>query len=56
VRKTAEDILFAEKKAVPSKIHYLLHASKEFPGTVTIIIYSRNSIAAIHYHKKTAVP
>jgi hypothetical protein len=34
VRKTAEDILFAEKKAVPSKIHYLLHASKEFPGTI----------------------
>jgi len=28
----AEDLLLTEKKLVPSKIHYILHASKEFPG------------------------
>lgn len=43
-RKIAEDFLFAEKKLVPSKIHYILHASKEFPGKFMLSYIPRDKV------------
>ncbi|CAG7720260.1 unnamed protein product [Allacma fusca] len=44
VRQKAEEYLLEEKKKNANKIHYMLHATKEFPGRFYISYLPRNKV------------